>query len=121
MNDTNTLMRMLCEMRNAVMDIHAAMQALKAENETLKADNAQLIEQMNQFPDGGKTVVRKPDWKDAPEWANWLAMDEIGAWWWFRVKPLKNHTEWIDRYGLKYAHARVRGWEDTLEPRPEGK
>jgi len=25
----------------------------------------------------------KPDWKDAPEWANYLAKDENSEWWWF--------------------------------------
>jgi len=29
----------------------------------------------------------KPDWKDAPEWASWLAMDEDGEWLWYLVKP----------------------------------
>ena len=28
----------------------------------------------------------KPDWKDAPEWANWLAMDDCG-WAWFEFRP----------------------------------
>lgn len=29
----------------------------------------------------------KPDWKDAPEWARYLAMTETGAWFWFENKP----------------------------------
>ena len=29
----------------------------------------------------------KPDWKDAPEWARWLAMDGSGEWWWFEESP----------------------------------
>ena len=29
----------------------------------------------------------KPNWKDAPEWANWLAMDLGGYWWWYEYKP----------------------------------
>ena len=29
----------------------------------------------------------KPDWKGAPEWANWLAQDEDGPWFWFQLKP----------------------------------
>lgn len=31
--------------------------------------------------------MSKPDWKDAPEWANWLAMDEDGMWSLFEIKP----------------------------------
>ena len=34
----------------------------------------------------------KPDWKDAPEWAMWLAMDEDGEWWWYEDEPfLRNN------------------------------
>lgn len=29
----------------------------------------------------------KPDWKDAPEWATWLAMDCIGTWYWWVNEP----------------------------------
>jgi hypothetical protein len=29
----------------------------------------------------------KPDWKDAPEWANWLAMDGDGYWYWYQGEP----------------------------------
>jgi hypothetical protein len=34
----------------------------------------------------------KPDWKDAPEWARYLAMDEFGVWWWFEYKPNYGQT-----------------------------
>ncbi len=29
----------------------------------------------------------KPSWKDAPEWANYLARDLDGTWVWFEDKP----------------------------------
>jgi hypothetical protein len=29
----------------------------------------------------------KPDWKNAPLWADWLAMDGDGIWVWFQDKP----------------------------------
>jgi hypothetical protein len=32
-------------------------------------------------------TVMKPEWKDAPEWANWLAMDGDGIWVWFQDRP----------------------------------
>ena len=28
-----------------------------------------------------------PDWKDAPEWAQWLAMEAGGGWYWFENEP----------------------------------
>jgi hypothetical protein len=29
----------------------------------------------------------KPSWKGAPEWAQWLAKDESGWWYWFEEMP----------------------------------
>lgn len=31
--------------------------------------------------------MNKPDWKDAPEWASWLAMETSGGWFWVQSKP----------------------------------
>ena len=36
----------------------------------------------------------KPDWKDAPEWANYLAMDEDGYWCWYLRKPIREDDCW---------------------------
>jgi len=32
----------------------------------------------------------KPNWKDAPYWANYLAMDYDGEWSWFEKEPVLN-------------------------------
>lgn len=37
----------------------------------------------------------KPDWKDAPEWARWLAMDADGDWFWFEDRPSCNRKAWL--------------------------
>lgn len=65
----------------------------------------------------------KPDWKDAPEWAQWLAMDEDGSWYWYAGKPFiilrywechsDSNTEWTGstpNYPVP--------WQGTLESRP---
>lgn len=31
--------------------------------------------------------MNKPNWEDAPKWANWLAMDANGTWWWYEAEP----------------------------------
>jgi len=31
-----------------------------------------------------------PDWKDAPNWAKYLAMDSNGNWYWYENKPTFN-------------------------------
>jgi len=59
----------------------------------------------------------KPDWKDAPEWANYLAMDESGIWAWFENKPAINGNEWYAKNGGMYELA--FSFDTSLETRPE--
>lgn len=67
----------------------------------------------------------KPSWDDAPDWANWLAMDPDGLWYWFAIEPDFENNEWIN--GLEYMTASDKpdesgiDWDhsfDTLERRP---
>lgn len=58
----------------------------------------------------------KPDWKDAPEWANWLAMDSDGGWWWHEKKPESNSFVFYSRARYELAETY---WQDTLEQRQE--
>ena len=37
----------------------------------------------------------KPDWKDAPKWAKYIAMDSDGWWTWFSVLPVWDGEEWV--------------------------
>lgn len=64
----------------------------------------------------------KPNWKDAPEWANWLAMDDDGEWWWFELEPhIKNGRWWAALSGKdeRCALNNNAKWKDSLEKRPE--
>ena len=63
----------------------------------------------------------KPSWDDAPEWANWLAMDEDGAWEWFEREPCKSDIMgyfYAENGGkhMKAANPRPE-WEESLEQR----
>ena len=66
----------------------------------------------------------KPDWKDAPKWAQWLAMDKNGGWFWYRVKPDCDLTHcWstglkVDYDEAKYCDPKGVDWTTTLERRP---
>ena len=63
--------------------------------------------------------MSKPDWKDAPEWANWLACDENGDSYWYEIKPSGLSGEWLSRMG--YADIASSGnpqWKESLEARP---
>ncbi len=64
----------------------------------------------------------KPDWKDAPEWAEWLAMDEDGEWFWFKSRPRLNkqgNVWFTDDNDYKYAGKNDLHHRDSLEQRPE--
>jgi hypothetical protein len=62
----------------------------------------------------------KPDWKDAPKWANYLAMDRDGQWFWYSAKPKKEDdcfTCMLPR-DAKARLVHLQGWENSLEKRP---
>ena len=64
--------------------------------------------------------MNKPDWKDAPEWANWLAMDGDWNWWWHEEKPDligMYYAEWTSAGMVDLARSTVN-WKETLEARP---
>lgn len=62
----------------------------------------------------------KPDWKDAPEWARYLAMDKDGSWYWYEEEPLKLTHIWADTDGqCSYATFHPPHWKSSLEQRPE--
>jgi hypothetical protein len=64
----------------------------------------------------------KPEWKNAPDWAQWLAQDEDGEWWWYELEPKQACTDaWSEWEGLHRAAFVPRHnaeWKDTLEARP---
>ena len=59
----------------------------------------------------------KPDWKEAPEWANWFAMNELKQWYWFENKPKQYSSYWDPKTG-RLGFVNDHDWRDTLEPRP---
>lgn len=74
----------------------------------------------------------KPDWKDAPVWALWLAQDEYGAWGWYERKPsaCKNYGLWDildqsdncsrpENTNFKVKFKKNPNWRDTLEMRED--
>jgi len=58
-----------------------------------------------------------PNWDNAPEWANWVAMDASGDWYWYEEKPIPStHGYWdtTGRYEMVYGDS----WIKSLQPRP---
>ena len=48
----------------------------------------------------------KPNWSDAPEWAEYVAKDGDSGWWWYDEEPKwhewasEGEGEWQTRYGI---------------------
>lgn len=69
--------------------------------------------------------MNRPDWKDAPDWAMFLAQDKDGEWCWWNLKPVITCTLWTqgspekDYYFASAGYyVRTINWQETLEPRP---
>lgn len=63
----------------------------------------------------------KPDWKDAPSWANWLAQDVDCKWCWFEYEPEPDELgqRWLDVEGSwEYVKTLNHRWQDTIENKP---
>jgi hypothetical protein len=60
----------------------------------------------------------KPSWKDAPEWANWLAMDRDGTWYWYQNRPNKVIDGFWPSEG-RWEFCDTETLELILEKRPE--
>ena len=62
----------------------------------------------------------KPDWKDAPKWANYLAMDQDGSWGWFELEPstARGH-EWRNESGNSEYAIHYINWQESLESKPK--
>jgi len=65
----------------------------------------------------------KPDWKGAPEWAQWLTQNADGCWLWWEEMPIAGKSQWVD--GLYTGTISFGGvspvigdWRETLEQRP---
>lgn len=66
--------------------------------------------------------MSKPEWnEDTPKWANWLAQDKCGLWWWYENQPDPGWMSWIS-HGCEIEHAgedeENPEFAKTLEHRP---
>jgi len=60
----------------------------------------------------------KPDWKDAPDWANWLSLSMHGQWVWSEAKPYFLGHFWHVVGGRAELAAQDINPLDSLEQRP---
>lgn len=82
--------------------------------------------------DEAKQLNGKPDWAAAPEWAEYLAQDHDGDWYWWDSKPVNDEESWAQYWMPARAVCVERmvqfsraawgrfneEWKSTLERRP---
>ena len=61
----------------------------------------------------------KPSWNDAPEWAQYLAADKDGAWYWYEREPIACDVAFIPEIFTDVDYAPLLNWQDSVESRPE--
>lgn len=62
--------------------------------------------------------MNAPDWKRAPAWAKFVAMDSSGAWWWYEERPVL--AEGIGIWtagGTRTEAVKFPGWPASLSAR----
>lgn len=69
------------------------------------------MEKVNEF---------KPQWKDAPDWARFLAHDVIFGWYWYENEPVLNDDDIYESSSGRYKYAIPNGvyYPRHMEPRP---
>lgn len=72
--------------------------------------------------------MKTPSWELAPSWAQYLAQDENGMWYWFQSEPEKRATTWMVTSGKTMARITMAtpdhepltpnpSWRGTLQAR----
>lgn len=68
-----------------------------------------------------KPNVTRPDWDDAPHWAQFVAQDSDGEWYWFEEKPrLYKWQAWGANGCYEYVEtSEPVDYQTSIEARPE--
>lgn len=66
----------------------------------------------------------QPDWSQAPEWANWWAMDDCDYFWWYEKSPEMKNGGWCvswtsDDFEKAPSFNYQGNWKDSLRKRPQ--
>lgn len=77
---------------------------------------------LGKAPDELAVDANAPDWENAPDWAQWVAQDKDGLWYWLSGKPEPLKDQWSvdtsDRIGVSVQTNPNPNWRNTLEQRP---
>ena len=77
-----------------------------------------LCELVRRFRDLITKTEFRPNWNDAPDWAQFVAMDKGGSWWWYENEPKLRNGVWICESGDSHFFEKLLP-DPLLESRPE--
>lgn len=67
-------------------------------------------------------LTTDPDWSEAPEWAQWFAIDEDGEGFWSDYLPTRSRDYWMPvptESKCSFAGTfDASNWEDSIQQRP---
>ena len=64
-------------------------------------------------------MTYKPNWKSAPKWAQYVAQDANGVWFWHETQPQAKISGWIQQIGAYCTCEEPNpNWKETLEAKP---
>ncbi|HMA79054.1 MAG TPA: hypothetical protein VKP88_08085 [Candidatus Paceibacterota bacterium] len=84
-------------------------------------DAADVREEHQAFDNTDLNKLPDEYWEDAPEWAEWVAMDKDGEWFWYKGKPFTGKSVWFRTVGRCY-HFKAPpslDWTKSLTKRPQ--
>ena len=58
------------------------------------------------------------DWSKAPDWAQFVAMDSRGLWYWYEKEPRRGKKIWVEDDGMIQSAGESEYWQNTLQRRP---
>jgi hypothetical protein len=60
-----------------------------------------------------------PEWNSAPEWAQYVAKDASGSWWWYESEPSICGNMWLTPGGIRSEMCDIGiKWVESLQSRP---
>ena len=83
-------------------------------------DAADVREEHQAFEQADPNKIPDEYWDNAPDWAEWAAMDENGYWCWFRTEPEIRDYNWSNYIDYdSFTAAPVSDWTKSLTKRPD--
>ena len=86
-------------------------------HEKLYTESDKIVEAVHKAIAALQSDSNAPDWSQAPDWAEWYAIDADGQCFWYENEPVKRGNNFFPSSGVEKLHYQKR--TQTLFKRPE--